>query len=126
MERRAVEYDGRFGYWIRLTRDLGDDPVDQACALAFVSDAAPSRAARSPHPDFVNDVSDRGRFQGASLDHAVWFHRPSRVDHWHWYDTHSHGLSGARGLITGDVISIDGVHVATIAQQVLLRRHRDT
>ena len=126
LERRAVEYGGRFGYWIRLTRDLGDDPVDQACALAFVSDAAPSRAARSPHPDFVNDVSDRGRFQGASLDHAVWFHRPSRVDHWHWYDTRSHGLSGARGLITGDVISIDGVHVATIAQQVLLRRHRDT
>lgn len=125
LDRRAVEYEGRFGYWIRLTEDLPDDPVLQSCALAFVSDAAPSRSARSPHPAFVNDVSDRGRFQGASLDHAVWFHRPVHVGDWHWYDICSHGLAGARGLVTGDVLSRDGVQVATIAQQVLLRVHHD-
>ena len=104
--------------------DLDDDPVDNVCALAFMSDAAPSRAARSSHPDFENDVGDRSRFQGASLDHAMWFHRPSDPREWHWFDTRSHGLSGGRGLVTGEVLRADGVHVATIAQEVLLRRRR--
>jgi acyl-CoA thioesterase-2 len=125
LERRGTRSsDGTFGYWIRLDTDLGADPVTNACALAFMSDAAPSRAARSPHPAFEGTPSDRGRFQGASLDHAVWFHRPSRADEWHHFDTRSHGLSGARGLVTGDVFTEAGVHVATIAQQVLLRRFR--
>ncbi len=128
IDRRAVDLptgSGRSGYWIRLLADIGDDPVDHQCALAFMSDAAPSRAARSPHPDFAGDEGDRGRFQGASLDHAVWFHRPTRAGEWHWFDTVSHGLAGGRGLVTGEVVRIDGVHVATIAQEVLLRRLRD-
>jgi acyl-CoA thioesterase-2 len=125
IERKAVDLpDGRLGYWIRLSADVGDDPIDHACALAFMSDAAPSRAARSPHPEFERVTTDRRRFQGASLDHAIWFHRHSRAHEWHWFDTRSHGLFGARGLITGDVVSEHGVHVATIAQEVLLRRHR--
>lgn len=129
IDRRAVDLAGagesaRLGYWIRLQADLDDDPVEHACALAFMSDAAPSRSARSPHPDFVNEIADRGKFQGASLDHAVWFHRPCRADEWHWFDTRSHGLAGGRGLVTGDVLAIDGTHVATIAQEVLLRRTR--
>ena len=125
IERKAVDLaDGRLGYWIRLSADVGDDPIDHACALAFMSDAAPSRAARSPHPDFERITTDRTRFQGASLDHAIWFHRHSHPNEWHWFDTRSHGLFGARGLITGDVLSEHGVHVATIAQEVLLRRHR--
>jgi len=127
IDRRAVESpQGRLGYWIRLTADVGDDPIDHVCALAFMSDAAPSRAARSPHPDFEGDTSDRGRFQGASLDHAIWFHRPCHPNEWHWFDTRSHGLAGARGLVTGDVLSEHGVHVATFAQEVLLRRHRSS
>ena len=127
IERFTVDLpDGRLGYWIRLSADAGADPVDHACALAFMSDAAPSRAARSPHPDFEQVTMDRERFQGASLDHAIWFHRHSHANEWHWFDTRSHGLSGARGLITGDVVSEHGVHVATIAQEVLLRRRRDT
>jgi acyl-CoA thioesterase-2 len=130
LERRSTALpssDGgvdRLGYWIRLTADLGDDPVVHACGLAFMSDAAPTRAARSPHPDFGDDMDDRNRFVGASLDHTVWFHRPSDPGEWHWFDTRSHGMSGGRGLITGDVLRVDGTHVATIAQQVLLRRRR--
>jgi acyl-CoA thioesterase-2 len=127
LERRpVVSVDGGLGYWIRLDAELGDDPITHVCALAFMSDAAPSRAARSPHPDFEGDLADRGRFQGASLDHSVWFHRPSRADDWHWFDTHTHGLAGARGLVTGDVVSVHGLQVATIAQQVLLRRFRSS
>jgi acyl-CoA thioesterase-2 len=127
LERRpVVSVDGGLGYWIRLDAELGDDPITHVCALAFMSDAAPSRAARSPHPDFEGDLADRGRFQGASLDHSVWFHRPSRADDWHWFDTHTHGLAGARGLVTGDVVSVHGLQVATIAQQVLLRRFKSS
>jgi acyl-CoA thioesterase II len=126
IDRRATPVDtGPSGYWIRLAAEVGDDPVMQACALAFMSDAAPSRAARSPHPELTGDASDRGQFQGASLDHTVWFHRPFRAEAWHWFSTTSHGLYGARGVVTGDVFSIDGVQVATMAQQVLLRRLRD-
>jgi len=125
IDRRSTDLPGgRLGSWIRLTADVGDDPVDHLCALAFMSDAAPSRAARSPHPEFENDSPDRSLFQGASLDHSVWFHRPSDPGDWHWFDTRTHGLNGGRGLVTGDVLRADGLHVATIAQQVLLRRVR--
>jgi acyl-CoA thioesterase II len=116
---------GRTGHWIRLLADVGDDAVLQACALAFISDAAPSRAARAAHPDATGSVEDRRRFQGASLDHAIWFHRPSRAEAWHWFDTRTHGLYGGRGVVTGDVVTADGTHVATMAQQVLLRRLPD-
>ena len=127
IERKAVEIaDGRIGYWIRLNADLGDDSVDRTCGLTFMSDAAPSRAARSPHPDFTGDVADRRRFQGASLDHSMWFHRACDPNEWHWFDTRSHGISGGRGLVTGDVIAQSGVQVATIAQQVMLRRRRSS
>jgi len=126
IERKATELPGhRLGHWIRITADIGDDPADHQSALSFMSDAAPSRTARSPHPEFLNDISDRSRFQGASLDHAVWFHRPSDPRDWHWFDMRSHGMSGGRGLVTGDVLRHDGLHVATIAQQVLLRLRRD-
>lgn len=125
LRRKAVETtDGRLGYWVRLDSVVGDDPVDPACGLAFVSDAAPSRAARSPHPDVTGTTEDRTKFQGASLDHSMWFHRPCDPTKWHWFDTRSHGLSGGRGFVTGDVISAAGIQVATIAQQVLLRRRR--
>ncbi len=124
--RRNTEHaPGALGCWIRLDADLSDDPADLQCALAFMSDAAPSRAARSPHPDVLGDNSDRHRFQGASLDHTVWFHRPTDPRRWHWFDTRSHGLNGGRGVVTADVIRDDGVHVATIAQEVLVRRRHD-
>jgi acyl-CoA thioesterase-2 len=125
LDRRGVALaDGRRGAWIRLRADLGDDPVDHMASLAFMSDAAPSRTARAPHPDLAGSSNDRGRFQGASLDHSVWFHRPCDPTEWHWFDMRSHGLAGGRGLVTGDVVSRAGVQVATIAQQVLLRRRR--
>ncbi len=112
------------GHWIRLDASLADEPLNRVCGLAFVSDAAPSRAARSPHPDFTDTPADRKIFQGASLDHSIWFHRPTDPGEWHWFESLSHGLSGGRGLVTGDIISRSDVHVATFAQQVLLRKHR--
>ena len=90
-----------------------------------MSDAAPSRAARSSHPDFAGDTGDRRLFQGASLDHSVWFQRPTDPSQWHWFSTRSHGVNGGRGLVTGDVIRADGLQVASFAQEVLVRRRRD-
>jgi acyl-CoA thioesterase II len=126
LERKSADAsDTRLGYWIRLDTELGDDPDLHLCGLAFMSDAAPSRAGRSLHPDFTNDPSDRFKFIGASLDHSLWFHRPSRADEWHWFDLKSHGLSGGRGLVSGDAITEAGVHAASFTQEVLLRRRRD-
>lgn len=126
LERKAADAGpGRFGYWIRLDADFGDDRDLHMCGLAFMSDAAPSRAGRSPHPDFSNTPADRFKFAGASLDHSVWFHRDSRADEWHWFDLKSHGLAGGRGLVTGDILTESGLHAASFSQQVLLRRRRD-
>jgi acyl-CoA thioesterase II len=125
LDRKAPPGPEPVGCWVRLLADLGDDAVMQRCALAFMSDAAPTRPARQRHPDAYGDDRDRGRFQGASLDHAMWFHRPCDVSMWHWFAMRSHGLSGGRGVVTGDVFDMAGRHIATIAQQMLLRRdHR--
>ena len=123
LDRRAPAGTEPVGCWVRLLADLGNDPVLHTCALAFMSDAAPSRPARQRHPDALGDDRDRGRFQGASLDHAMWFHRRTEVTAWHWFAMRSHGLAGARGVVTGDVFDRDGLHIATVAQQVLLRRN---
>ncbi len=125
LDRRAVPmHQGWAAQWMRLRSDLPDDPVVQACALVFMSDASPSSAARSTHPDAGLDRGDRHLFVGASLDHAIWFHRRSSAADWHWFEMDSHGLQGGRGLVTGNVLDHTGRHVATVAQEVLLRRRR--
>jgi acyl-CoA thioesterase II len=127
IDRRAVDLaHDRLGYWIRLATELGDDPITHMCGLAFMSDAAPSRPGRAPHPDFTGLPPDRHKFVGASLDHSLWFHRASRADEWHWFDMHSHGLNGGRGLVSGDVLTQSGVHAASLTQEVLLRRKRES
>jgi acyl-CoA thioesterase-2 len=125
LDRRAVPMrHGWAAQWMRLLSPLPDDPIVQACALVFMSDASPSSAARSSHPDSGLDWSDRHQFVGASLDHAIWFHRPTDATQWHWFEMDSHGLTGGRGLVTGNVLDRAGRHVATVAQEVLLRRRR--
>jgi acyl-CoA thioesterase-2 len=57
----------------------------------------------------------------ASLDHAMWFHRPVRADRWVLLDLDGHGIIRTRGLSTGHVFTPDGLHVATIAQEGLIR-----
>ena len=64
------------------------------------------------------------RVDGRSIDHAVWFHRPVRADDWLLLDFTGHGLIRTRGLATGLVFDREGTHVATIAQEGLLRTRR--
>jgi acyl-CoA thioesterase-2 len=110
---------GRANGWLRMHGQLEDDPLIHACALAYESDDLPTDAARSLRPDLADDD-----IYGTSLDHAVWFHRPARADDWLCHDLVCHGLMSSRGLSVGHVFTADGVHVASVSQEVLLRRLR--
>ena len=65
------------------------------------------------------------RWFGVSLDHTIWFHRPMRSDVWHLHDFTCHHVTGSRGLAIGHVFTAEGEHVATVAQEVLLRERRE-
>ncbi len=108
--------------WARYPETLGEDPRLHLCALAYVADLNPMDSALTAHPNWTPDDGEwSDHFMGASLDHAMWFHRPVRTDDWLLLDITSHGIIGSRGLATGPVFTTDGTHVATIAQEVLLR-----
>jgi acyl-CoA thioesterase-2 len=128
LQRRPMEPESgpsRARAWLRVTPPVGEDPVLQACALAYASDDYPTEAASRSHPRHRDGVGGSEahdpRFVSASLDHAVWFHRPGRHDEWVLHDFEGRGLTGARGLAIGEVFSRDGVHLATVAQEILLR-----
>lgn len=110
--------------WCRFADPIGDDPGEHEAALAYLSDANPMDAIRSAHPKYPEQGDPSDVFMGASLDHAVWFHRPVRADDWLLFDMRSHQLIGTRGLATGDVFTREGKLVATVAQQGLVRIRR--
>jgi acyl-CoA thioesterase-2 len=114
---------GRSAAWLKITEDLGDDPVAHACALAYLSDDLPTDAIYDSHPSHKR--GDMDSLIGASLDHAIWFHRPSPVDDWQLHDFGAHGLRGGRGLSLGQVFTSGGLHVATVVQEVLVREVRE-
>jgi acyl-CoA thioesterase-2 len=100
--------------WVRVIEGLEKDPAVQACALTYISDMGLVASARAPE--------DRARPANlASLDHAIWFHRPFDMAEWHLFSVDPISNSGARGLAVGTVHSIDGRLVALIAQEALVR-----
>lgn len=130
MERRFMispPGSGQSMGWVRLTDPLPeDDPISHACGLAFTSDTVQFNAARSIHPLQVPPEQHHEKFMGASLDHAMWFHRPTKADEWHLYQWECRGLTGGRGMTVGNLFAADGTHVASVAQEVLLRERRPT
>jgi acyl-CoA thioesterase II len=104
--------------WMRIDGRLPDDPLVHASALTFASDLTLLDAVLSTH----GEVWGPGGMIGASLDHAIWFHRPFRADEWFLYDCWSPSASGARGLATGRMFTEDGRNIATAVQEGLLRR----
>ena len=107
--------------WARYPLPLGDDPNLHACALAYLSDTNAMDAIAASHPR-GNPASDwHDTYMSASLDHAIWFHRPARADDWLLFDLDGHGIVRTRGLSTGHVFTAAGLHVATIAQEGLIR-----
>ncbi len=109
-----------FNVWIRTTGRLPDDPAIHRCVLAYASDMMLLDTALLPHR---RSVFDRN-IMAASLDHALWFHRPFRADEWLLYAQDSPNLHGARGFARGLIFSADGTLVASVAQEGLLRERR--
>jgi acyl-CoA thioesterase-2 len=129
IELRPVDFDryrgkrpegDRFSIWLRTTAPLPDDPAIHRCALAYASDMNLLDAALVPHERSVFDRS----IMGASLDHALWFHRPFRADQWLLYTLDSPNMHGSRGLGRGLIYSADGRLVASAVQEGLLRERR--
>ena len=104
--------------WVRVAGELPDDPVLHQAALAYTSDLTLLGVSTVPHGVVVGYT-----VQAASLDHAMWFHRPFRADRWLLYDQVSPSASGALGLSTGRLFQ-DGRLVATVAQEGLIRPAR--
>lgn len=116
---------GRSTAWLRVDQELDAAPGTHAAALAYLSDDLPTDAVVLAHPvrSEPREVLDRVLFS-ASLDHTIWFHRSLRADEWHLHDFTCHTFVGGRGLALGHVFRSDGTHVATVAQEVLLRDTR--
>jgi acyl-CoA thioesterase-2 len=107
---------GRTLAWMKVNAPLGDDQLLHRCWLAYLSDDLPTDAVRT--------AGGFDRRFAASLDHTMWFHRPVRADDWHLHDFTCHSFAGGRGLAIGQVFAADGLHVATVAQEVLMRGPR--
>ena len=103
--------------WMRCGEALPDDPRIHQCVLAYLSDWSLLDTASRPHAvSFMQD-----NVQVASLDHAMWFHRPFRADEWLLYDQDSPSASGARGFNRGLIYNQTGKLVASTTQEGLLR-----
>ncbi|CAN3127087.1 acyl-CoA thioesterase [Mycobacterium sp. smrl_JER01] len=102
--------------WFRSRQAVEDDALLRACALTFISDVGLVAVARPP-----GDAQRPGPGGAASLDHAVWFHRPVDPHRWHIYEAEAISHSDARGLARGSILSEDGILVASVAQESLWR-----
>lgn len=117
--RRAAGTPPRTGQqiWMRAKGSLPDDPAIHRAILAYLSDMTLLDTTLVPHDSSVFDK----KFQAASLDHAVWFHRPLRADEWMLYDKEAQSTQGARGLSRGRLFSASGELIATTMQEGLIR-----
>ncbi|MCT9820265.1 acyl-CoA thioesterase II [Microbacterium sp. W1N] len=103
--------------WVRTRRRIGDDPALHRAVLAYLSDLTIQESVLRAHgvPWALPGL------KVASLDHAMWWHRPARVDEWLLYAQESPSAGGGRGLSTGRIFTRDGVLVASVAQEIMVR-----
>ena len=106
--------------WFRANGTLPGDDNIAAAVLAYASDMTLLDTSLFAHGMSMFD----SRLQGASLDHALWFHRPTDPSQWHLYVQDSPNSSGGRGFNRGSIYSRDGVLVASVAQEGLIRLRR--
>jgi acyl-CoA thioesterase II len=103
--------------WFRSIGDLPDDPALHRAALAYASDYTIMESVMRRH----GVAWATPGLKAASLDHAMWWHRPARVDEWLLYTQESPSASGGRGLALGRIFSRDGRLVASVAQEATIR-----
>lgn len=121
--------DGRTVTWMRVADPIGDPATRSGqllhrCWLAYLSDDLPTESVFKVHPMSSDPDSEGNRF-AASLDHAIWYHRSVEADAWHLYDFSCLHLVNGRGLSVGHVYAPGGEHIATVAQEVLVRDQRE-
>lgn len=133
IELRPVEFnryitrepkDPHFHVWIKANGTLPSESSNHSalhqCILAYASDMTLLDSSLIAHG---HSVFERN-IQAASLDHALWFHRPFRADDWLLYAQESPSASGARGFSRGQIFTRDGVLVASVAQEGLIRKRK--
>lgn len=103
--------------WLRADGRLPDDPVLHACVVTYASDLTLLDTTMLPHGQTWHDNT----VQMASLDHAMWFHRPFRADEWLLYDQQTPSTSNARGLAVGSIHTLEGHLAVTVVQEGLIR-----
>lgn len=119
--RTGGKMEPKFNVWIRAMEPLPDDAALHRAVLAYASDLMLLDSSLIAHGTTVFDK----RIQGASLDHALWFHRPFRADEWLLYSQDSPSTSGARGFSRGLFFDRQGNLVASVAQEGLIRPRPD-
>ena len=103
--------------WIRVAGPVPDNRATQSVLLAYLSDMTLLDTSTFAHGRILFDPD----IQAASLDHAMWFHRPCKLDGWLLYAQDSPSASGARGFTRGLIYAQDGTLVASVAQEGLIR-----
>jgi acyl-CoA thioesterase-2 len=103
--------------WMRAAAPIGVDPAFNQAVLAYASDMSFLSTSMRPHG--MNWQTPG--LQTASIDHAIWFHRPCDFNDWHLYVQKSPSASGSRGFNLGEIYSQDGRLVASTAQEGLMR-----
>jgi acyl-CoA thioesterase-2 len=130
IELRPVEYkrymsrepmEPHFNVWMRATGPLPDDPAIHEAVLAYASDMTLLDSTLVAHGRTVFERT----IQAASLDHALWFHRPFRADEWLLYAQESPFTGGARGFARGSIFNQSGQLIASVAQEGLIRHRPD-
>ncbi|GAB2839985.1 acyl-CoA thioesterase II [Actinoallomurus bryophytorum] len=103
--------------WLRVDGELPDDPLLHVCLMTYASDMTLLDTVLLNHGLAWGDK----KTMGASLDHAMWFHRPFRADQWLLYAQDTPNASGARGLARGEVFTREGELVVSVVQEGLIR-----
>jgi acyl-CoA thioesterase-2 len=115
--RTAAMADAHQQVWIRADGRLPDDPLLHPCVVAYASDLTLLDTTTLPH---ARSGWDQG-YMMASLDHAMWFHRPFRADEWLLYDMESPTSHAARGFAMGNIFTAAGDLVVSVVQEGLIR-----